>query len=67
MQTLKEKKKARLKVTNHWSFLKILLLENYMEKIQKHISALKPSFYFHKPFQPLRSLTFAVLQNNLGL
>lgn len=37
------------------------------EKIQKHISALKPSFYFHKSFQPLRSLTFAVLQKNLGL
>lgn len=67
MQTLKDIYLARLKVTNYWSFLKILLLENQMDKIQINISVPKPSFYFHEPFQPLRSLTFAVPQENLGL
>lgn len=38
----------------------------YTENFQMHISSLKSSYYFHKSFQPLRSLTFAIF-GNLGL
>lgn len=39
---------------------------NCTENSQMHISSLKSSYYFHKSFQPLRSLTFAIF-GNLGL
>lgn len=60
------KKKYLARLISHWCFtLEFSGNSNYMEKFQKHISDLKLKFCFPKSFQPLRSLTFAVFQQNL--